>query len=129
MKLNEIKSIDDLYFFVRNHLIRQGCQSMDYQSMDNIIMASLMCSYRGRHGTSCAVGCLISDKEYSPTLEGEVIPNEDVLEAVDNSIDLEIDEEVIGLLEELQLIHDFGTIDDWKKLHRTYKLFKNIFDE
>lgn len=29
------------------------------------------CCYRGEGGTSCAIGCLLTDEEYAPNLEGK----------------------------------------------------------
>lgn len=34
------------------------------------------CAYRGEHGRKCAVGCLISDEEYDPKMEGSSVPCE-----------------------------------------------------
>jgi hypothetical protein len=49
---------------VKSHVkIPTGCSTPGQENY-------LRCSYRGENGTSCAVGCLISDDDYSPRMEG-----------------------------------------------------------
>ncbi len=48
---------------VCRHLSEQGGKSVD---------PTLGCSYRGPNGTKCAVGFLLGDDEYSPSMEGKV---------------------------------------------------------
>ena len=53
----------EVYSQVRNHMLTQGIQSMiEFHG----------CQYRGPDGLKCAAGCLVSDKEYLPTMEGKV---------------------------------------------------------
>lgn len=47
---------------VWKHLRKQGRQAR------NPINDS--CAYRGDDGTTCAIGCLISDRYYNPSMEG-----------------------------------------------------------
>ena len=47
---------------VRDHLLRQGVRA---------VMRNGYCAYRGDNGTKCALGCLIADSEYSPSMEGK----------------------------------------------------------
>jgi len=43
---------------VATHLLKQNVQAID-DSRDG-------CAYRGKDGTKCAMGCLMSDEEYDP---------------------------------------------------------------
>jgi hypothetical protein len=49
---------------VGNHLINQRFKSVN----DDI---SNFCMYRGCDGRTCAIGCLISDKDYKPSFENK----------------------------------------------------------
>ena len=63
-KKQEILSLDTpqkIFSFVINHLQTQG-RSFDEKTME--------CMYRGSNNTSCAVGCLILDGEYTKDMEG-----------------------------------------------------------
>ena len=45
---------------VAEHLLKQDAKSLRHGA----------CAYRGDAGFKCAVGCLISDDEYGPGIEG-----------------------------------------------------------
>ena len=47
-----------------DHLVKQGKKSVN-------VHEGIGCAYRGRGGTMCAVGCLISDQAYSFKMEGK----------------------------------------------------------
>ena len=86
------------------HLRAQGIKSMDKNG----------CMYRGPNGTSCAVGCLIEDSEFSPILERRTING--LLSA--NDTPLTIKERLIPhhiLLQWLQNAHDNYDVEDWEK--------------
>ena len=40
------------------------------------------CAYRGEGGAKCAIGCLISDNAYHPSLEGKSLTDLKVIQAV-----------------------------------------------
>jgi hypothetical protein len=59
------------------------------------------CAYRGANGTKCAVGCLISDNDYRPAMEGKSVTTLKVTGMLPDYLCKEL-----GLLEYLQFIHD-----------------------
>lgn len=99
----------EIFNTVCKHLIDQGQTSKgdDYY-----------CAYRGDNGLKCAVGCLIKDECYSPTLEGSSVLQALVVRAlvcssVVDEPDNEDDEDdeasltpEIMLLRKLQSVHD-----------------------
>lgn len=72
------------------------------------------CKYRGPRGTKCAVGCVIGDEFYSDSLEGLGISSSQgdgerrdaVRLAVEKSIGRELTRSEMGMLRELQRLHD-----------------------
>lgn len=56
---------------VFRHLVKQGRRSMTTQASYGENRDTERCSYRGKGGTSCAIGCLIPDELYSPDIEGK----------------------------------------------------------
>lgn len=53
-------SQEELFTKVCDHMMEQGAPAL----------VEGACSYRGNNGTSCAVGCLITDEEYHSDMEG-----------------------------------------------------------
>lgn len=51
----------EIFDFVIAHLAKQGSQSANSEGV---------CSYRGLNNTMCAIGCLIPDEFYDPSMEG-----------------------------------------------------------
>lgn len=84
------------------HLLQQGRQSInDFGS----------CRYRGENGASCAVGCLITDEAYYPSMEGAEARHLSVLNAVEESLNmpsgrLTKTDRFSEFLREAQIIHD-----------------------
>ena len=89
------------------------------------------CAYRGEEGTSCAVGCLIPDELYTPSIEGhgisslalrEILVHAGVLtptEVKEGYIFCEVKlptRQKMYLLGRLQTIHDSSPIPDWHDL-------------
>ena len=80
------------------------------------------CAYRTRNNCKCAIGHLISDDNYSRDLEARGMEDDEVIEAVEKSLDVDLKNDFIGLtfLEEIQGIHDdhlqyFDHPDDFRK--------------
>lgn len=86
---------------VVNHLRKQKVQSLDDEGR---------CVYRGNNGAMCAVGCLIKDEFYDKKIEHLPVRNPDVVSALVKS-GLVINHNTIGLLGDLQYIHDSEGID------------------
>lgn len=103
---------------VVRHLRKQGEKSIaNINHVDK-------CRYRGPRGLKCAIGCLIPDKEYRPSLEGLVAS------AIVNRCPT-IKNLDVKLLDGLQFIHDNIPICSWESeleiIAKVYKLkFPNI---
>lgn len=54
-------TLQEIFDTVAIHLITQNAVSMHQGS----------CAYRGDHGRKCAIGCLISDEVYMPSMENQ----------------------------------------------------------
>lgn len=84
---------------VYTHLLTQKAKAKDGQ----------VCMYRDRQGRSCAVGCLIPDKNYRPCFEGNRVDHDmGVAEAAGIHGYQEM-----NLASALQNIHDNFNVDEW----------------
>lgn len=102
----------EVFNTVVNHLRKQGCKAKGHslsEYEDNEI-----CAYRGMGGNKCAVGCLIKDEFYSPSLEGKAIGHYEVKDAVRKSIG-DFDSKTEWVLGKLQSIHDVQKPEDWEE--------------
>lgn len=59
--------LQDIYNTVRTHLLTQNAKSM---RPSRLPAGDPQCAYRGSGGMKCAVGVLIPDEKYSPSMEG-----------------------------------------------------------
>jgi hypothetical protein len=104
----------EIFDTVKNHLLKQNAKSVN-EEMD-------ICAYRSPDGLKCAIGCLISDKEYSPTMEG--------LGVEDLSLDFPVLEERFidhsDLLDSLQKVHDRYTTREWPEQLRNVAKNHNL---
>jgi hypothetical protein len=83
---------------VSEHLLSQGVKSIDKEND--------RCLYRF-NDLSCAAGCLISDKEYDPSMEGNGWRG-----LMDKGF---VPVEHCDLISSLQYIHDDSEIEEWPK--------------
>lgn len=90
--------------YVRAHLLAQNRQSLTRH-------ADYMCAYRGRNGTSCAVGCLIKAEFYSPSIEGKTVY--DIRPILRQSLGFEPDWDELN---HFQTIHDSYDPQHWEGL-------------
>lgn len=101
---------------VSGHLLKQNKKSQRRES------GILGCAYRGNNNLKCAIGCLISNKEYSVDMEGS---NVDSL-MDDYPVIFKPLKRNINLLRDLQSCHDDHVISDWeeelKTIARTHRL-------
>ena len=95
----------ELFDKVVSHLLEQGQPALS---------RTYRCAYRGTEGRQCAVGCLITDNNYAPFLEGCGVASPRVQEAVMHSIGHQLTEYEALLLAHLQSIHDSELPVDWK---------------
>ena len=90
-----------IFDHVINHLLKQGKRSI---TLFPISHPHTLCRYRNGSGDMCAIGCLLSDKEYTPSMEGKSI----------YQIDLPIRlKSHLIFLSELQFFHDCPS--NWNK--------------
>jgi len=104
---------------VEKHLLKQNAKSID--SNDE-------CQYRTDDGLKCAVGCLMSDAVYQYEFEGESVRNESVAEALTPIVGVNEEKREIklGLLYQMQLVHDDSPVEAWKHDLAQLKLDFNI---
>lgn len=69
------------------------------------------CLYRGKDGLKCAVGCLISDDNYSQDLEHKSATTREVQIALKAS-GVDVDDSIF-MLDRLQTIHDVYEPERW----------------
>jgi hypothetical protein len=86
----------EIFDTVAKHLFKQGKRAW---------RDTKGCEYRSEDGSMCAVGCLIPDDLYHPSMEG--YPVQDIAESVEF-----LGSENLELLAELQLTHDM--VFHWK---------------
>lgn len=108
---NDVNKSDQQKIFdrVATHLLTQN------QKSTRAFGESLRCVYRGDYGCKCAVGCLIDDEHYDPSLEGESITSPRVSRAVELSLGILINykNKNLNLLRALQTIHDLDEPSNW----------------
>ena len=108
----------EIFDKVVEHLIRQGQKSVGILKADwtECVYRSdkvLKCVYRSDKGLKCAVGCLIADHAYTPSLEGRPVEEPSVIDALTKSINIDV-QSAIKLLADLQLAHDSD--NSWKNI-------------
>lgn len=101
MLLSSISNLStkEVFLKVKEHLLLQNKQSW--------LEDNSSCAYRGKDGLKCAVGCLITDEEYTPDIEGNSIESLHIAVLVDIKH--------YDILERLQLIHDETHPSFWKE--------------
>lgn len=102
---------------VKNHLLKQNAKSKKSGSV------WYGCAYRGSKGRKCAVGCLISDKEYCKDMEGASVEElilgrhrhfpDGQYRTYNSPSNLKL--RSVHLLQELQFVHDDEDVKDWKE--------------
>ena len=88
---------------VVRHLRKQGKQAIVKDGVGN------NCRYRTPEGLKCAAGCLIPDKKYRPSMEGEACFSERIANVL---IKHNHDPAFVA---QLQGIHDNTPVDKWEK--------------
>lgn len=100
-----------IYKKVRKHLLKQGRRCVGPSSVGS---TTERCLYRGPNDLQCAVGCLIKDWHYVPSLEGKGADDMFVIAAVEQSLGVELGSENQCLLERLQMVHDSTPPVKWR---------------
>ena len=104
MKRVTLKNLADcsemeVFEYVRNHLLSQREKSL-------MSPQKQLCAYKSTEGLKCAIGCLMTSREYKKSFEG--LPWEDLVAA-----------ELVPiahnrLLCDLQKCHDDESVKDWE---------------
>lgn len=108
-----MNSLQNTFNTVAQHLLAQNAQSLIASPGD-------ACAYRGSNGLKCAVGCLIADEHYTPSLEGSGSYSDGVAEAVRASVDPHHEMSHMEwattqeLLVRLQRMHDESEPSRWR---------------
>ena len=98
----------ELFNRVKTHLLNQGAKAETDESTHGINM----CQYHAESGLKCAVGCLITDEVYRPSMEGEDINDDLVYNGLrDSGIDMS--GRALSILLKLQNVHDSNDPSDW----------------
>ena len=111
-------SLRAIFNKVEKHLLKQNEKSMSMGS----------CKYRTDSGLSCAVGCLMTDDVYDSFFEGQSARGSLVREALTPIVGVNEEKREIklGLLYQLQLVHDDSPVEDWGTDLAQLKLDFNI---
>ena len=101
-------SASKIFYKVKAHLLQQGTQSIDEDTSN--------CRYRGDHGHSCAVGCLMTDDIYDYNFEGDSVHAARIEGALEPIIGTQKAKRSnkLSLLDALQTVHDEYQPDVWE---------------
>lgn len=73
------------------------------------------CVYHAEDGSKCAVGCLISDDAYSPTIEYELLPDSWGISTLGSALEASgVSRSSYLLLGRLQILHDATPPAKWR---------------
>lgn len=105
--MQQLTTLQDVHNHITDHLLKQGKPAI----LSEGELSPPQCRYRGPEGTSCAVGCLISDENYKIELEGAGVEHSTrgyhIMNAVKSSINWEgSDIDLTNLLSDWQDAHD-----------------------
>lgn len=113
----------EIFNVVSAHLLKQACKATDDDDGDG------SCLYRAPYGRACAVGCLIPDSLYSPSMEGPALKSGEVggtpysekrkvAQVWTALATIGVTQDSKALLYRLQLVHDFMCDYNWEnQLH------------
>ena len=118
-----LHQLKEIFTRVKHHLLTQGVKSQESTYQER-------CFYRGPNATKCAVGCLIRDELYRVSLEGRPVHWCDVKKALQNSLDIELDDRALRFLDALQKVHDLDDVQSWEgNLDFLWISFLNLFSD
>lgn len=97
----------EIFDKVAAHLLTQMVKSQNE--------AGHKCMYRGTANTRCAVGCLIPDDKYDPSMEkvGGIFKVSDIKSLRLDEVGIEANETNQRILGALQFLHDYTLPEDW----------------
>jgi hypothetical protein len=97
---------------IEAHLLKQGKRSVSETGV---------CRYRGNEGCMCAAGCLISDDEYSESMESStwnVLIHNGFVRTARHAT----------LIRRYQLIHDMNAPEEWPRLFTYIDASEDVFN-
>lgn len=101
---------------VKNHLLTQNAKSSDpYDVLGDEFVFN--CRYRSNNGLKCAIGCLITDKNYHPSLEGFSINNPVIYNSLLNALKksgIDCTTRMLEMLDALRELHDGMAVSYWE---------------
>lgn len=101
-------NMQEVFDKVSAHLLKQNARSV-------ACGINSTCSYRGEEGRMCAVGCLIPDELYRPSLEGWAVWQPAVNSVLGQcGIDVSPKSPMRKMLTRLQSIHDNESVGLWR---------------
>lgn len=108
-----MKTKQETFDIVAAHLMKQNRRAGKYcQDLNGLSV--FKCMYRGENGSKCAIGCLISDEEYSRCYDDDIL----TISLNDIYDDLKsLQEHDLSFLILLQRLHDRNKPEDqisWK---------------
>lgn len=108
-----MKTLQETFDEMVNHLRKQNSKSWLVDERDGA------CAYRSQDGKMCAVGCLIKDEFYDPSLDLEenIVSNPKVRKALCNS-GYCTDGKFRKLMESMQFCHDTIAVKEWESNFR-----------
>lgn len=95
----------EIFEKVKTHLLTQGREARN----------GIECAYRAPNGDTCAIGCLIIDECYKPSLEGRSADHPSIIEALECS-GIKVKMGDVYFLRQLQSIHDNNRVEGWPRL-------------
>ena len=100
----------ELFNRVKTHLLNQGERAdSDVQNA-----GIYECVYHSSSGLKCAIGCLITDEVYRPSMEGEDINDDLVYNGLrDSGIDMS--GKTVSILRKMQHVHDCADPSEWSE--------------
>lgn len=107
-----MKTLQETFDKIVDHLRKQNSKSLMKAPRDDA------CAYRSQDGKMCAVGCLIEDEFYDPSLEENIVSNPKVRKALCNS-GYYTDGEFLKLMVSMQECHDLNSVKQWESSFRT----------
>ena len=109
----------ELFNRVKTHLLNQGAKAETDESTH--VQRITMCQYHAESGLKCAVGCLITDEVYRPSLEGVDLTDRELWDALlDSGIDM--GGKTLSILQMLQNVHDSNEPSDWSRAIDTVEM-------
>lgn len=94
-----------------NEITRNAIANVLAQSDLSVVPNDQSCLYRGANGSKCIIGHMIHDSHYSEKLEHNGIDDSiEVVRAVENSNDIELNTRDLSVLVLLQDLHDSSVL-------------------